>query len=210
MLIRSATGETLPDTEYSAQEHKTWETAFNKLKSMHASHTCVEYQQNFQQMEREGLLEPSRIPKLSLINKYLQRRTGFSLRPCAGLLSARDFLASLAFRVFQTTMYVRHHKSPHHSPEPDLVHEFLGHCPMFADPIIAQFSQQIGLLSLGATDEQIEQLATVYWFIIEFGLCRQDGQLKAIGAGLLSSYGELMVRTSIHPLLHLLLMAMKR
>uniref|UniRef100_A0AAF5PX54 Biopterin-dependent aromatic amino acid hydroxylase family profile domain-containing protein n=1 Tax=Wuchereria bancrofti TaxID=6293 RepID=A0AAF5PX54_WUCBA len=192
-------GEKLPEIEYSSEEHKTWEVVFNKLKSLHSSYTCIEYQQNFRQMELEGLLEPTRIPKLSLINKYLQRKTGFTLRPCAGLLSARDFLASLAFRVFQTTIYVRHYGSPHHSPEPDLIHEFIGHCPMFADPLIAQFSQQIGLLSLGATDEQIEQLATVYWFTVEFGLCRQNGQLKAIGAGLLSSYGELMHACSDKP-----------
>ncbi|VBB32496.1 unnamed protein product, partial [Acanthocheilonema viteae] len=192
-------GDKLPDIEYSPEEHKTWEVVFNKLKSLHSSHTCMEYQQNFKQMELEGLLEPTRIPKLSLVNKYLQRKTGFTLRPCAGLLSARDFLASLAFRVFQTTIYIRHYGSPHHSPEPDLIHEFIGHCPMFADPLIAHFSQQIGLLSLGATDEQIEQLATVYWFTIEFGLCRQNGQLKAIGAGLLSSYGELMHACSDKP-----------
>uniref|UniRef100_A0A1I8ERY8 BH4_AAA_HYDROXYL_2 domain-containing protein n=1 Tax=Wuchereria bancrofti TaxID=6293 RepID=A0A1I8ERY8_WUCBA len=204
-------GEKLPEIEYSSEEHKTWEVVFNKLKSLHSSYTCIEYQQNFRQMELEGLLEPTRIPKLSLINKYLQQKqiltvgfpgkTGFTLRPCAGLLSARDFLASLAFRVFQTTIYVRHYGSPHHSPEPDLIHEFIGHCPMFADPLIAQFSQQIGLLSLGATDEQIEQLATVYWFTVEFGLCRQNGQLKAIGAGLLSSYGELMNNTTLNALI---------
>ncbi|EFO26336.1 tryptophan hydroxylase 1 [Loa loa] len=192
-------GEKLPDIEYTPEEHKTWEVVFNKLKSLHPSHTCVEYQQNFRQMELEGLLESTRIPKLSLIDRYLQSRTGFKLRPCAGLLSARDFLAGLAFRTFQTTIYIRHHGSPHHSPEPDLIHEFIGHCPMFADPLIAQFSQQIGLLSLGATDEQIEQLATVYWFTVEFGLCRQNGQLKAIGAGLLSSYGELMHACSDKP-----------
>lgn len=67
-------GEKLPDIEYSPEEHKTWEAVFNKLKSLHPTHTCVEYQQNFRQMELEGLLEPTRIPKLSLINKYLQRK----------------------------------------------------------------------------------------------------------------------------------------
>ena len=90
-----------------------------------------------------------------------------------------------------STQYIRHHSRPEYTPEPDIVHEAIGHIPMFTNSNFADYSQFIGHGARIATDEQIEELGRLYWFTVEFGLVENAGEIKAYGAGLLSSFGEL-------------------
>lgn len=111
-------GDPIPNISYIETETDTWRRVFNTVLELMPKHACVEYQRVFRKMQEEKIFVPDRIPQLQEVNDFLKKNTGFTLRPAAGLLTARDFLSSLAFRVFQSTQYIRHVNSPYHTPEP--------------------------------------------------------------------------------------------
>ncbi len=184
-------GASFPVIEYTAAETETWGRVYRRLAPLRTRYGCGAYLAALDELERHCDFGPGSIPQGRHVSAFLEARTGFVLRPVAGLLRPRDFLNGLAFRVFFSAQYVRHHSVPFYTPEPDVCHELLGHAPMFADPAFAELSQEIGLASLGASDDDIERLARCYWYSVEFGLLREDGQRKAYGAGVLSSVSEL-------------------
>jgi phenylalanine-4-hydroxylase len=173
--------------EYTSTEKATWATVYEKLTALYPTHACREFVAVFDDLGHRR----DEVPQLADVSAFLADRTGFRLHPVAGLVSAREFLGALSRRVFCSTQYIRHHSQPLYTPEPDIAHELMGHAPMLGIEEFADLSQKIGEGSLGADDTQVEQLATLYWFTIEYGVLLEDGDLKAYGAGLLSSFGEL-------------------
>jgi len=180
------TGE-ITDVDYTEDEQGIWRHVATRLEELHKKHASPFYLR----AKRDLGITTERIPQLSEMNRRLKETTGFRLAPIEGLVETRGFLSWLSYRVMLSTQYIRHHSRPEYTPEPDIVHESIGHIPMFTNPNFADYSQFIGHGARIATDEQLEALGRLYWFTVEFGLVEHEGDIKAYGAGLLSSYGEL-------------------
>jgi phenylalanine-4-hydroxylase len=112
--------------------------------------------------------------------------------PAAGLVPLREFYGSLEQRVFHSTQYVRHPDVPLYTPEPDILHEVLGHGHLLATPTFGELHRLAGVATNRLTDkDNVLFLSKVFWFSLEFGVVVEDGELRAYGAGILSSYGEI-------------------
>jgi phenylalanine-4-hydroxylase len=175
------------DVEYTPEEQRVWQIVATRLEELQAKRASSFY---LEAKKKLGISN-ERIPQLSEMNRRLKELTNFRLAPIEGLVETRAFLSWLSYRTMLCTQYIRHTSRPEYTPEPDIVHEAIGHIPNFTNMDFADFSQFIGHGARIATDEQLEELGRLYWFTVEFGLVEEQGEIKAFGAGLLSSYGEL-------------------
>lgn len=177
----------ITDVDYTDEEQSVWRYVAGELEELHQKRASPFYLQ----AKKNLGISNDRIPQLSEMTKRLKETTGFRLAPIEGLVDTRAFLSWLSWRTMLSTQYIRHHSRPGYTPEPDIVHEAMGHIPMFTNKDFADFSQFIGHGARVANDEQLEGLGRLYWFTVEFGLVEADGETKAFGAGLLSSFKEL-------------------
>jgi len=195
-------GQNIPIVNYTEKEKKVWKFMWEMLIPLQRKHACDEILENMDLFIKDVNFRADEIPQIKDVSNFLRKKTNTIFRPVGGLLSPREFLNGLAFRVFHSTQYLRHHSKPLYTPEPDIVHEILGHAILFANKDFADFSQEIGIASLAASDEDIKKIGTIYWFTIEFGLCMQHMEKKIYGAGILSSPSEIEWSISDKPKLH--------
>ena len=181
-------GDPVPVITYTDAENEVWRTVCRELPPKHHRYACRAYCEAVDALA----LPTDRIPQLTEVTDGLQKLTGWSYVPAPGLVELREFLGSLGDKVFHSTQYIRHSAEPLYTPEPDLIHEVIGHGNTLAHPDFAAVNEQAGLAAQRVeTDEALQFLADVFWFSMEFGVVYEDGELKTYGAGILSSYGEI-------------------
>ncbi len=192
-------GKPMPVADYTEEEHEVWRIVSRELELRHERLAC--------RAARDGRallqLPADHIPQLTEVTAALAPLTGFTYLPAAGLVPLREFYGSLADRRFWSTQYIRHHSVPLYTPEPDVVHEVIGHAVTLADQSYADLYVAAGRAARRVeSTAALEFVSKVFWFSLEFGVVHEPDGPKAYGAGLLSSYGEIeeFVQADLRPL----------
>jgi phenylalanine-4-hydroxylase len=181
-------GEPIPLAHYTEEEDAVWRDVSAQLSRLHDRYAC----RAFNEARARLQLTTDRVPQLREVDAELARLTGFRIDPVPGLVPTRTFYGALARKHFLSTQYIRHHSVPFYTPEPDIVHEIIGHANMLASPVLASLYELAGAASLRATsDDSLQFFSRVFWFTLEFGVVWENDELRTYGAGLLSSYGEI-------------------
>lgn len=177
-----------PLIDYTDEETRIWREVSPKLDELHRSHACSLY------LDAKDALGIStrEIPQLRDLSARLERETQMHLVPAEGPLAYRTFYSYIAKRGFPVTQFIRHGSHPEFTPEPDMIHDCLGHVPSLMNRDYAEVLTLIGRAAMTTPDPlKVLALKRFSWYSIEFGLIEEAGGTKVFGAGILSSTGEI-------------------
>jgi phenylalanine-4-hydroxylase len=172
---------------FTAAEHATWDVLFARQQEMLHGRAVRAFEEGLDvlRLSRPG------IPEFGELNARLHARTGWTVVSVPGLVPDAIFFEHLAHRRFPAGNFIRRPDQLDYLEEPDVFHDVFGHVPLLALPAVADFMQALGRMGLEALDDgALHRLARLYWYTVEFGLAREEGELRIFGAGILSSFGE--------------------
>jgi len=172
---------------YSPADHDLYRRLYERQSAQLRGLACDEFTQAVQHLGT-----PDRIPRFDELSQALYRRTGWEVVAVPGLIPEEAFFALLAQRRFPVTGWLRKPEEFDYIVEPDVFHDLFGHVPLLFNPVFADYMQAYGAGGLKASRlDACELLARLYWYTVEFGLIRTPAGVRAYGAGILSSAGEL-------------------
>lgn len=184
-----------PLIEYTPEETRVWREVSPKLEALHQRHASRIY------LDAKHALGISQteIPQLKHLSERLMRETRMHLVPAEGPLPYRTFYSYIGGRGFPVTQFIRHGSHPEFTPEPDMIHDCLGHVPPLMNHDYSELLTLIGkAVSTTSDPQQVLALKRFSWFSIEFGLIEEEGETRVFGAGILSSTGEIPFSLSSH------------
>jgi phenylalanine-4-hydroxylase len=177
-----------PWIDYTPEETRIWREVAARLDELHRRHASRIYLR----AKRALGISQTEIPQLRQLSEQLTHATRMHLVPAEGPIPYRRFYSYIAGRGFPVTQFLRHGSHPEFTPEPDMIHDCLGHVPALLNPDYAELLTLIGkAVSTTLHPEQVLALKRFSWFSIEFGLIEEGGEVKIFGAGILSSTGEI-------------------
>jgi phenylalanine-4-hydroxylase len=172
---------------FTAEEHGVWDTLFARQLPYLGSRIVSPFLDGIPKL---GLDQPG-IPELGRLNERLEQLTGWRCVSVPGLVPDDAFFAMLAERRFPIGNFIRSADSLDYLEEPDCFHDIFGHVPLLADKPVARLMQALGRLGVTAVAGGLgDTISRLYWHTVEFGLAREGGEVKILGAGLASSFGE--------------------
>jgi phenylalanine-4-hydroxylase len=172
---------------FTTEDHEVWDLLFARQVELLGTRVVTPF------LDGLDLLRLSRpgVPNLDELNEVLEPRTGWRTVAVPGLVPDAAFFAMIKERVFPIGNFIRKRAELDYLEEPDCFHDLFGHIPMLAHHGFAEMVEHVGALGLRELESDApHRVARLYWHSVEFGLAREGGELKILGAGLASSFGE--------------------
>jgi phenylalanine-4-hydroxylase len=191
-------GAPSPPITYTEREHETWRRVHAALTEVQRDTVC----RAVLRARDTAPIPADHVPQHAEVGDRLHELTGFRFTLAGGLVPDKRFLGAMARGYFHAVQYVRHPAMPLYTPEPDVVHDVHGHGTHLSSPWFADLYRLVGAAASRVDSaDALDLISRVYWFTLEYGVAFEDGGVKAYGAALLSSYGELgqLHRADIRP-----------
>ena len=185
---------------YNAEDQQVWNILYERqIKNLPAAATEA-YMTGLEKTE----FKPAHIPYFDRTNEILRATTGWELAVVPGIVPDYTFFELMSNKRFPATTWLRKMKELDYLEEPDMFHDVFAHVPLLTNKAFVDFLQELSKIGLQYCGDEyaIEILSRIYWFTVEFGLIREEGQLRIYGAGILSSAGETIYCLSDEPQHH--------
>lgn len=172
--------------DWTDAENQTWQTLYNRQVEIVKDRACHEYIEGLRLLH----MSPSHVPQLTELTTAFKETTGWCVAPVPAMIKPEQFFELLANKTFPAATFIRTPEDLDYLQEPDIFHEFFGHCPMITHQPFADFIQAYGKLALASKKEHRKYLARLFWFTVEFGLIKTPQGPRCYGGGILSSKNE--------------------